>query len=292
VDELARLAVGRHPGVPAFVYGHSLGGLIALQYITGTPIELRGAILSAPAVDVSAANGVQRAASGLLSRLTPNLGVLKLDLTAISRDLDVVRDYRTDPLNYLGKLRARTGAEILNTVMAMRPRLEALKLPLLVFHGTADRLVPPAATTFVAEHVGSADLTVKMYEGYYHEAHNEPDREGVLDDIVAWLDAHSAYHGMLDAGAPEPLRRQLRLLADRSVRYIRIRQYGEPAHWADVGDIEHPAILQAVAEDDRAAAIAALAHHLAGTALRVLADSAPDYVPTAVPRAVALVQKS
>jgi len=192
VDELARLAGSRHPGAPAFVYGHSLGGLIALQYITGTPIELRGAILSAPAVDVSAANGVQRAASGLLSRLTPNLGVLKLDPATISRDLDVVRDYRTDPLNYLGKLRARTGAEILQTVVAMQPRLEALKLPLLVFHGTADRLVPPAATEFVAEHVGSADLTVKMYEGYYHEAHNEPDREGVLDDIVAWLDAHSA----------------------------------------------------------------------------------------------------
>jgi DNA-binding GntR family transcriptional regulator len=111
-------------------------------------------------------------------------------------------------------------------------------------------------------------------------------------DVDDWLEAHSAYHGMLDAGAPEPLRRQLRLLADRSVRYIRIRQYGEPAHWADVGDIEHPAILRAAAEDDRPAAIAALAQHLAGTALRVLADSAPDYVPTAVPRAVALVETS
>ena len=191
VDQLARLAVSRHPDVPAFVYGHSLGGLIALQYITGTPIELRGAILSAPALDVSAASGIQRAASGLLSRLTPNLGVLKLDPTTISRDPDVVRDYQTDPLNYLGKLRARTGAEILATVVAMQPRLEALKLPLLVFHGSADRLVPPAATEFVAEHAGSSDLTVKMYEGYYHEPHNEPEKDGVLDDIVSWLAAHT-----------------------------------------------------------------------------------------------------
>ncbi len=191
VDEVARLAVARHPGAPAFVYGHSLGGLIALQYITGTPIELRGAILSAPAVDVSASNRVQRAASGLLSRVAPNLGVLRLDATAVSRDLDVVRDYQTDPLNYLGKLRARTGAEILRTVLAMQPRLEALKLPLLIFHGTADRLVPPAATDFVAQHAGSTDLTVKMYEGGYHESHNEPGKNAVLDDIVAWLDAHA-----------------------------------------------------------------------------------------------------
>jgi Transcriptional regulators len=117
-------------------------------------------------------------------------------------------------------------------------------------------------------------------------------RAGRRKDVDGWLDAHSAYHGILEAGAPEPLRRQLRLLADRSVRYIRIRQYGEPAHWADAGDIEHPAILQSVAEGDCPAAIAALAHHLAGTALRVLADSAPDYVPTAVPRAVALVEKT
>lgn len=109
-------------------------------------------------------------------------------------------------------------------------------------------------------------------------------------DIDDWLAAHREYHGMLDAGAPEPLRRQLRMLADRSVRYIRIRQHGEHAHWADAGDIEHPAILQALVDHDNPAAVAALAHHLAGTALRVLASSAPGYIPSAVPRAVALVE--
>ena len=109
-------------------------------------------------------------------------------------------------------------------------------------------------------------------------------------DVEDWLDAHAAYHGLLDAGAPEPLRRQLQVLADRSVRYIRIRQRDEPVHWADAGDVEHPAILRAVVEGDTAGAVAALANHLASTALRVLASSAPDYVPMAVPRAVALVE--
>ncbi|HEY7047290.1 MAG TPA: lysophospholipase [Jatrophihabitantaceae bacterium] len=191
VDAVAHLAIERQPDVPAFVYGHSLGGLIALQYLTGRPIELRGAVISAPALDVSAADPVRRAASGLLSRLTPNLGVLKLDPATISRDPDVVRDYQTDPLNYLGKMRARTGAETLRTVQRMQPRLEALKLPLLVLHGTADKLVPPAATDFLEQHVGSTDLTVKRYEGGYHESHNEPGKAAVLDDIVGWLDAHA-----------------------------------------------------------------------------------------------------
>jgi alpha-beta hydrolase superfamily lysophospholipase len=191
VDALARLAAERHPGVPVFVYGHSLGGLIALQYITGTPIELRGAVISAPAVDVNAGNSMQRAASGMLSRFTPNLGVMRINPATISRDPDVVRAYRTDSLNYLGKLRARTGAEILRTTLAMQPRLEALRLPLLVIHGSADKLVSPSTTDFVAAHAGTDDLTVKVYDRGYHESHNEPNKKAVLDDIVAWLAAHS-----------------------------------------------------------------------------------------------------
>ena len=149
------------------------------------------AIVSAPALDISDSNAVQRAMSGVLTKLTPNLGVLKLDLSAISRDLDVVRDYRTDPLNYTGKVRARTGTEILRTVLAMRPRLEALTLPLLLIHGTADRLVPVTTTEFVQQHVGSDDVTVKIYEGGYHESHNEPNKDAVLTDIVTWLEAHT-----------------------------------------------------------------------------------------------------
>lgn len=107
-----------------------------------------------------------------------------------------------------------------------------------------------------------------------------------------WLVAHGTYHELLESGGPEPLRRQLRMLADRSIRYVRIRQHGERANWADAGDIEHPAILQAAADGDRHGALTALARHLAGTALSVLAESAPDYVPAAVPRAVALIERS
>lgn len=188
VDELARLAQGRHPGQPTFVYGHSLGGLIALQYITGTPVPLAGAVISAPAVDLSAASPVQVRAAGLLSRLAPNLGVLQLEADAVSRDPEVVREYTSDPLNNMGKIRARTGAEMLRTVQAMEPRVRRLRLPLYLVHGTADRLVPVAATEWVAAHATQADVTVRIWDGLYHEPHNEPEREQVLDGIVAWLD--------------------------------------------------------------------------------------------------------
>jgi acylglycerol lipase len=191
VAELVRVAGEQHPAVPLFVYGHSLGGLIALQYLTGTPdARVAGAVISAPALDTSTANVVQRTVAPLLSRVLPDLGVLQLDAEAVSRDPEVVRDYRTDPLNHTGKMVARTGAELMTAALAMPQRLRSLTMPLLVLHGTADRLVPPAASEVVRAHAGSSDLVLKVYEGLYHEPHNEPEKDDVLDDVVAWLDAH------------------------------------------------------------------------------------------------------
>ena len=191
VAELVRFTGERHPGVPLFVYGHSLGGLIALQYLTGTPdARVAGAVVSAAALDTSAANAVQRTVAPLLSRVLPDLGVLRLDAEAVSRDPEVVRDYRTDPLNHTGKVRARTGAEMMLATAAMPTRLRALTMPVFVLHGTADRLVPPAASEVVRAHAGSPDLTVRTYEGLFHEPHNEPEKDQVLADVVAWLDAH------------------------------------------------------------------------------------------------------
>ncbi|MFC4695964.1 alpha/beta hydrolase [Geodermatophilus arenarius] len=193
VAQTVRAAADRHPGVPVFVYGHSLGGLIALQYLTGEPdARVVGAVISAPALDTSAATPVQRAVAPLLARLAPGLGVLTLDVEAVSRDPEVVAAYRADPLNHNGRMVARTGAELMRTAAAMPRRLRGLRLPLLVVHGSADRLVAPAAGEVVREHAGSPDLTHRVYDGLFHEPHNEPEKEQVLDDVVAWLDAHRA----------------------------------------------------------------------------------------------------
>ena len=107
-------------------------------------------------------------------------------------------------------------------------------------------------------------------------------------DLTAWFEAHHAYHRAMTSGAGEPLLHTLQSLEDRSVRYIRIYQRSEPGDWQRAGDAEHAAILDALAEGDGRAALSRLAHHLARTALRVLADCAPQYTPRAVPHAVAL----
>ena len=106
-------------------------------------------------------------------------------------DQAVVSAYEGDPLNYTGKVRARTGAEMIGSVDRVVAGLPRLTLPVLAMHGSADAVVPPAATDLIEAHVGSADVTTKRYDGLFHEIFNEPEKEQVLDDLVAWLDAHA-----------------------------------------------------------------------------------------------------
>ena len=191
VARLVRLVGERHPGLPLFVYGHSMGGLVALQYLTGEPDDrVRGAVVSAPALDAGEATGLLKVIAPVVSRLLPDLGVRTLDADAVSRDPAVVAAYRADPLNHTGKVRARTGSEMVAAAAAMPQRLPALTMPVLVLHGGADRLVRTAVSELVPAHAGSADVTRTVYDGLYHEPHSEPEREQVLDDVVAWLDAH------------------------------------------------------------------------------------------------------
>jgi len=191
LETMLRSTAGRHPDLPTFLYGHSMGGLITLAYLTGSPAELRGVVLSASAVEVSVGSRAARAAAGVLSAVVPNLGVVALDASSMSRDPEVVRDYDTDPLNYRGKIRARTGAEMLVATERALASLDRVTVPLLLIHGSADEITGPAGTRRLADQVASTDVTLKIYDDFYHELHNEPDKETVFVDIIRWLKEHT-----------------------------------------------------------------------------------------------------
>jgi alpha-beta hydrolase superfamily lysophospholipase len=70
------------------------------------------------------------------------------------------------------------------------PRLSELKLPLLIMHGTEDRLSNIEGSKLLYKEAGSTDKTLKLYEGYYHEIYNEPERLQVFSDVGAWLTLH------------------------------------------------------------------------------------------------------
>ena len=190
VATLLGLAGAAHPGVPRFLLGHSMGSLGVLHLATRGPLDVAGVIVSAPPLDIPLGNPIQRLAAPLLTRLAPNLGVLTLDSSTISRDPDVVRAYDDDPLVFRGKLPARTAVEILQHTALVKQRLGALTAPLLVLHGTADAIASPSSADLLERDAGSTDVTVLRYPGLYHEVFNEPERAQVLGDVTDWLSAH------------------------------------------------------------------------------------------------------
>src|SRR3954466_4309620 len=176
------------PDRPLVLLGHSMGGCVAIAYTMEHEDALDALVLSGPLAVLEAASPVQRAAGRVLSVVAPKLGVVGIDSSAVSRDPEVVKDYDADPLNYHGKLPARTVAELAKAIDGFPDAVTKFKLPLLVMHGTADRLVPIAAGQMVADRAGSEDKTWKPYDGLFHEILNEPERQQVLDDIADWLD--------------------------------------------------------------------------------------------------------
>jgi len=192
LDAVVDLASERHPGVPIFLLGHSMGGALSIAYAVRHQERLAGLILSAPLAAMEAVSTVQRVIGSVLSRIAPQLGIVAIDAAAVSRDPEVVADYEADPLNFHAKLPARTVAELVNVVERFPDDASTLRLPILALHGTADRLTPIAGTHTVIERAASQDKRMIEYEGLFHEILNEPEREQVVADITAWLEAHVA----------------------------------------------------------------------------------------------------
>jgi lysophospholipase len=181
----------RHPGQTPFLLGHSMGAMIALAYALEHQSSLRALALSAtPVLPGSGIGKPAIAAAKLLGRIVPATPVQALNSAYISKDPAVVAAYNADPLVYHGKVPAGVGGAMLTTMTVFQRRLPSLTLPTLVMQGAEDRLVDPAGSRLIADTAGSKDLTLHIYDGLHHEIFNEPERDRVLDDLVAWLKTH------------------------------------------------------------------------------------------------------
>ncbi len=181
----------KHPDARVFLVGHSMGGTIAAAYAIHYQHEFDGLILSG--TGLKAGTGFSTAliaVANVLSLLLPKMGIITLDTAAISQDKIVVDAYVNDPLVYRGKVPTRLGAELIKVMQKLPHQMSKLNLPILIMHGTADRLSDPKGSELLYEQISSKDKTLKLYEGFYHEVFNEPGREQVFADMEAWLDAH------------------------------------------------------------------------------------------------------
>ncbi|MCS6934348.1 MAG: lysophospholipase [Chitinophagales bacterium] len=195
VQRLADEASGRYPNLKLYLWGHSMGGNIVTNYILRRKHAFTGAIITGPLFRL----GFEPPALKLfLAKMMVNIYPAftenaALDSSAISRDADVVRAYNEDPFNH-GKITAGTFFGFYQAAQWALEHAQELKTPLLVMHGTADRLTSPEGSKEFASRAPSQLVTLKLWEGFYHELHNEPepDRTQVINYMLDWLRKTSA----------------------------------------------------------------------------------------------------
>jgi acylglycerol lipase len=168
---------------PVVIYGHSLGGLLALGYVLTDRPKPDLLVLSAPAIEAEVP-AWKRAMARTLSRVAPNTEIKNaLDGQDLSGDPAVASAYFADPLN-CHTTTTRFAAIALAEQSRVLAVVGGLSVPTLVIHGGADRIVPTASSERLASIPG---VTRRVYPDHRHELHNEVDGPAILDDVLAWL---------------------------------------------------------------------------------------------------------
>ncbi|HEV2130411.1 MAG TPA: alpha/beta hydrolase [Longimicrobiaceae bacterium] len=178
--------------LPLFLLGHSFGGLVALRYVQEQPdAPLRGAILSSPLLGLGFAPPAWKTAlARVLTRLLPMLRFAnEVNAAHISRDADVVVRYREDPLVH-SWVTPRMYTEILAAMRQTLEQRDRLRLPLLFLVAGDDRIVAAQTTAEFARGLGG-EVELRVFEGFYHECLNEPERHRVVREIVGWIEART-----------------------------------------------------------------------------------------------------
>ena len=192
LDALVAAGSERWPAAPAFVYGHSLGALLALRWLMGSPAQpVAGAVISAIGLHSALREQqVKVRAARVLGRVVPRARVKSgIDPATLSRDPEVVAAYRADPLVH-DTASLGFGLDALAAVDAILAG-PAPAVPLLLIHGGEDALAyPSGARELAARWPDTCELQV--YDGLFHELHHEPEQERVFADVLAWMRARPA----------------------------------------------------------------------------------------------------
>ena len=178
------------PGLPVFLLGHTLGGLIAIRWLEAhRGGGLRGAILSAPLLGIAKqAAGWKVALSGVLSKVLPWVPIPnEIDPAELSSDPAYLRSYREDPLVH-AKITPRLYTGMVQAMGDAVAEKDRLALPLLFLVPGADSIVREEETLRFAEGL-AGDVTVRRYPGFRHESLNELERDRPIADLLAWMEA-------------------------------------------------------------------------------------------------------
>lgn len=175
---------------PCFLWGHSLGGTIALDYALHSPDFLEGLIVTAPALGKVRIPLFKLALGYVLSRIVPRFSLkvgLRNDLCLKNPDLCVT--YLQDPLRHeYGS--ARLATEFFATVNWIYQHISDLKIPLLLLHCREDEVTLAEASRDFFRQVIFFDKEHREYSGCYHDLYIDANYQ-VLADLNHWLERHT-----------------------------------------------------------------------------------------------------
>ena len=188
VHAVVSLAKSRDVGLPVFLLGHSAGGVVSCVYTLEHQADLAGLICESFAFQVAAPDFALAVVKGL-SHLAPHAHVLRLKNEEFSRDPAVVQAMNADPLIANEVQPTRTVAELVRADERLEREFPLMTLPVLIMHGTADKVTNPKGSQFFYDTAGSQDKTLKLYEGHVHDLLNDVGREQVIEDVRQWIGA-------------------------------------------------------------------------------------------------------
>ena len=191
LDDIELMLSRANPEKPRFLYGHSLGGPLALCFGLHRPEKLSGVIVTGPSLRISAEVPPVKAFMGrvmanILPTFSQRSGLIAADL---SHDPLVVQAYVDDPMVH-DWVSSRLFVDMVAAGEEALERAADFRLPVFLIQGELDRLCDPAATEEFYAAVGSADKTMHIWPGLFHEVHNEPEKDQVLREMVEWVLAH------------------------------------------------------------------------------------------------------
>lgn len=188
LDLLLEQVTNRYPKVPVVLYGHSLGGNLVLNYALRRKPKIAGVIATGPWLKLAFEPPALQVTLGrVMDKLAPAFTQKSgLETAALSRDSGIVKAYLDDPLVH-DRISARLFVAMYESGQWALEHAAEFPVPLLLMHGTGDRLTSAAASRQFAER-GGKNVTWRAWDDWYHEIHNEPEKEQVLAVMVQWLD--------------------------------------------------------------------------------------------------------
>jgi alpha-beta hydrolase superfamily lysophospholipase len=176
------------PDLPLFLLGNSLGGLVVLDYVLHHPRRVSGVIAAAPVLGEVGVPPILMTLGRLMSRVLPRFSLnVGMDLTGLAQDPAIIEAVLADPL-FHRRGTARLSTEVTEAIRRVQRLAGSLSLPLLLLHGSADRMVPPDGSRAFFAKVRFPDRELREYPGAYHGLFADRGFEEVLADLERWID--------------------------------------------------------------------------------------------------------